>query len=696
MGTTTIEALALRIEASATKLEKDMAKNQLVFDRGAKRMEAQAKTLGTKIGGRLGASIQSSFSGFALRSGGMLAAAFSVDKLFGATQSYARIKNQLTVAGLSGDKLNDTFDQLYEIAQKQGAPLETLVELYSKAAQAQDNLGASSAKLVSFADAVAKALRVSGKSASESSGALLQLGQAISGNVIQSQEYNSLIDGAYPLLQAAAAGIKETGGSVSTLTKLVKDGKVAAKAFFDGILAGSPILTDKLAGAEDTAAQAGTRWANALVRAVGKIDEAVGISAKVISSLNDSAAYLDANADDWAKWADKAVKEISKVKSELNSFLAKAFLEFNYKIGALERPGSVAPKGDIGGPAITSGLVGDTETPAARIGVAFDAVDKDGKPSSPEALVSALADRAAAAGNKITPVSLADYDVKKTDGSAGKGRSPRDRYAEIVASAKQYIAEQQVEASAVGKTAEEAARLTNQQDLLNEAQRAGIALTPQQRAELMALASEMATAEKNAQDLAKAQQEATERQQFFAETLANSISEMIVGGESAADVMENLAKTIANAALQAALLGSGPLASLMGTSGTGLLTSLFKAIGFDEGGYTGSGGKNEPAGIVHRGEYVFDAATVRKLGVGNLETMRRLTRRGYASGGYVGGALSTSVPTLTSAAGSSSSSSPQIALSMTVNTPDATSFRRSQAQVSADLVRMMQRAKRVM
>jgi lambda family phage tail tape measure protein len=60
---------------------------------------------------------------------------------------------------------------------------------------------------------------------------------------------------------------------------------------------------------------------------------------------------------------------------------------------------------------------------------------------------------------------------------------------------------------------------------------------------------------------------------------------------------------------------------------------------FATGGYTGMGGKYEPAGIVHRGEYVFDADRTREIGIGNLERLHK----GYAEGGYVGsGATSSS------------------------------------------------------
>ncbi|CAB3653522.1 hypothetical protein LMG26685_02878 [Achromobacter mucicolens] len=70
--------------------------------------------------------------------------------------------------------------------------------------------------------------------------------------------------------------------------------------------------------------------------------------------------------------------------------------------------------------------------------------------------------------------------------------------------------------------------------------------------------------------------------------------------------------------------GPAPTAAQVGAAGDGLMF-------FDGGGYTGSGGKLDPAGIVHKGEYVFDADSTRRLGVGFLSRLR-----GYADGGYVG------------------------------------------------------------
>ena len=56
---------------------------------------------------------------------------------------------------------------------------------------------------------------------------------------------------------------------------------------------------------------------------------------------------------------------------------------------------------------------------------------------------------------------------------------------------------------------------------------------------------------------------------------------------------------------------------------------------FDVGGYTGDGGKYQPKGVVHGGEFVFTKAATAALGVENLYGLMR-NAQGYANGGYVG------------------------------------------------------------
>ena len=67
-------------------------------------------------------------------------------------------------------------------------------------------------------------------------------------------------------------------------------------------------------------------------------------------------------------------------------------------------------------------------------------------------------------------------------------------------------------------------------------------------------------------------------------------------------------------------------------SGGAAIQAAAAKLHFATGGFTGTGGKYEPAGIVHRGEFVFTKEATSRIGVGNLYRLMR----GYATGGYVG------------------------------------------------------------
>ena len=90
-------------------------------------------------------------------------------------------------------------------------------------------------------------------------------------------------------------------------------------------------------------------------------------------------------------------------------------------------------------------------------------------------------------------------------------------------------------------------------------------------------------------------------------------------------------------------LNSNPVWVPVKTSSSGTGNSYLDRNGFAGGGYTGPGGKYDPAGVVHRGEFVFDQKSTSAIGIGTLYSLMRQARgarsvtRGYANGGAVGG-----------------------------------------------------------
>ena len=114
-------------------------------------------------------------------------------------------------------------------------------------------------------------------------------------------------------------------------------------------------------------------------------------------------------------------------------------------------------------------------------------------------------------------------------------------------------------------------------------------------------------------------------------------------------IIADMARIAAKQAIVGALgslfggLGSGAGASgstYIGQASTGAGSNYnfgsnvgqFTGGGWANGGYTGDGGKYDTAGYVHRGEYVINAESTRRIGRSYLDQLN-----GYANGGMVGG-----------------------------------------------------------
>jgi lambda family phage tail tape measure protein len=81
---------------------------------------------------------------------------------------------------------------------------------------------------------------------------------------------------------------------------------------------------------------------------------------------------------------------------------------------------------------------------------------------------------------------------------------------------------------------------------------------------------------------------------------------------------------------------SSALSAFGGGLGAGIGREVAGAALYAAGGYTGPGGRYEPAGVVHRGEVVWSQDDVARHGGPSVVDAMRRGLRGYASGGFVG------------------------------------------------------------
>ncbi len=225
----------------------------------------------------------------------------------------------------------------------------------------------------------------------------------------------------------------------------------------------------------------------------------------------------------------------------------------------------------------------------------------------------------------------------------------RTDYAELM---RTQIADAEFENSLIGKSAEEQVRLRAEYLLTQEAKRRGIDLnekiagTEETYAEaIRRTAAAMAEQAVSEEQLNAARDQAKQKTEFLAnaqKTLEDGLIDAIVEGKNFADVLGNVAKMLAKAALQAALFGTGPFAGSSG--GGGLLGGLFGGLfggggllSFDGGGFTGPGsrsggvdGKGGFPAILHPNETVLDHTRGAQGGGGTFAPQTSIVVQGNA------------------------------------------------------------------
>jgi tape measure domain-containing protein len=204
--------------------------------------------------------------------------------------AWTQVNNQLRVNVDTTEEFLTAQQDVIGIALRTRSDLGATAQLYGRVTAAAGELGAKQSEVAQLTELAAQAIAVQGSTAGEASGALLQLSQLLGGNVVQAQEFNSLIDGARPLLVAVANGSDRFGGSVAKLREEVRSGTVTSKEFFAAALEGSDVIGDKFAKAQRTAAQGTTVFKTGLTVGIGTLNEFLGTTDAVVDVLTDASA----------------------------------------------------------------------------------------------------------------------------------------------------------------------------------------------------------------------------------------------------------------------------------------------------------------------------------------------------------------------------------------------------------------------
>ncbi|MFE3837540.1 hypothetical protein [Pseudogemmobacter sonorensis] len=307
-----------------------------------------------------------------------------------------------------------------------------------------------------------------------------------------------------------------------------------------------------------------------------------------------------------------------------------------------------------------------------------------------------------------------DADRPTRGGSGGRGAGGRENaFDRDAANIRDRITAMEAEIAArrtvTGSIEEQEAAVDRARivhELLNSAQEAGFAITPQLRTEVEGLADSYIGVEQAAKQLADAQADANRRMEDFKNAGRDAFASVLTGAQTFGQALSNLSARLAEMA--ANRLFDTLLGGLFGKIGGGFLGGIF---GFSKGGpvHAATGGRISGPGtgtsdsipaMLSDGEYVVNAKATRKH-LALLEAINSGRVRGLAAGGMVGSTRlsSTYAPSLNiSVQGSGNPVQDQRLADLVAKevqrhvAPPKSSIRRAKGSVMSGMAREMQRA----
>lgn len=214
----------------------------------------------------------------------------ALNKVRSSTDSFKIIENQLRSIGQESDA---AVDKLLSVAIRSRAPIE---DLATAVARIQKATGDGYDETLRRVETLNKVLAVGGSTAAEVSSVVTQLSQALSGGVLQGDEFASLRESApVEFLDALAEAAGATRGELKDLSA---EGALTADIVIKALDSLKESADRNFGQTAQTIEQGFTNINSALTVFIGRVDEGTGASDTLVSALNDLSGWLVNNADE--------------------------------------------------------------------------------------------------------------------------------------------------------------------------------------------------------------------------------------------------------------------------------------------------------------------------------------------------------------------------------------------------------------
>lgn len=225
---------------------------------------------------------------------GQMAGIVTVGAAINKMDVYTGINNKLKLVTNSQTELNQAMQDTFAIAQRSASSWSAVNDVYSKYMSNAKTLNLTQAQTARLTEITSKAVAISGSSTESAAGALFQYGQALDGNILRAEEYNSLVDGAGGLLTAMAKGLDVTRGE---LRQMMLDGKLTGEVITKALLKAGDSVDQLFNKTDTTVGQSLTVLSDSVTKFVGEAASGSGAATVLAESIGLLAKNLDLVAD---------------------------------------------------------------------------------------------------------------------------------------------------------------------------------------------------------------------------------------------------------------------------------------------------------------------------------------------------------------------------------------------------------------
>ena len=226
-----------------------------------------------------------------------LAAALSVQQIVEYANAWIDVSNKLanskralTEAVGANEDLSEVLGRVFKVSQESRSELEATATLYARLERATRTAGTSTADLAILTSTINKAFVISGASAEEAAGAIVQLSQGLASGVLRGDEFNTIMESGSRLAGAIADSLGVTTGQ---LRNMAAEGKLTTEVIVNGLLKQGDVIAKEFNNTVLTMAQSFTVANNNITKFVGE-SSSVSTSIKI---FNEGVISLSENLD---------------------------------------------------------------------------------------------------------------------------------------------------------------------------------------------------------------------------------------------------------------------------------------------------------------------------------------------------------------------------------------------------------------